>query len=786
MLQWFKTHPEFLRKESTALSNNSNYKESYQCRDNLFLSHGNIIVRFNGTHRFPILIVYTNATPYRLPLVFPLLKELSEQDMLGLASMDIFELVKRIKPFVKFYYHLRHQNSSGELCTLERADLDGPSTFYGISTILQRVREWCAGHITNNYPPDSEEVNFEAHFNFPNDDTKLFYPDSFLDQSLTEGDFYASLYKVISKGIYFKEDRYVFTGCFIDGVGKSVLFQQPTIDLRHFGLHENIQNSLDIYTQTNTIKKLVAEKQLLKSHWFHVDIEPMPFEKLNDLVSIIGNGDYQKGVNRITARCLDSFSETPDYFFIAVRFPNRKGGYEFQLFKVLREKVYEGIGEKDSVKKMQFILDCYDKVEVVSSEKLTPESFHQRNGKRADYNLLKEAFVNIMGVGAIGGEIADVVNKAGVGNIYLFDDQTIKVHNAVRHISGIEYLGSPKVVAVHNILYNHNPFSKIHPIPLNLYFLDGAVNLKDNSISICSIADDNVEGFINQQLVINGKPAFYVRALRGGKTARIFRVIPGQDACFHCLSLYRSEKGEFIEVPEDPDFPVLMNECNNPIRPASAADLKLIAAMASRIVIDHLQNGPSPSNHWIWSSDLINSTTIKIANQLNEQHLSPHPNCPYCSHDVELKVSVNKDCISFMQDLIKSNPSIETGGVMAGFVETTGNITVTNVSGPGPKAIQLSTRFEKDVQYCQDFLDNLYTSFGQRAIYVGEWHSHPSSNSQPSGTDIKSLTQIALEKNYLTDCPAMIIFSNTGIPSCTLHPAGKRFYHTNLIILNND
>src|SRR5258708_453668 len=137
MLQWFKTHPEFLRKESTALSNDSNYKQLYQCRDNLFLSHGDIIVRFNGTHRFPVLVVYTDATPYRLPMVFPLTKNLSEQDLRELATLDIFKLIKGIKPIIQFYYHLRHQNSSGELCALERADLDGPSTFYGITTILQ-------------------------------------------------------------------------------------------------------------------------------------------------------------------------------------------------------------------------------------------------------------------------------------------------------------------------------------------------------------------------------------------------------------------------------------------------------------------------------------------------------------------------------------------------------------------------------------------------------------------------------------------------------------------------
>ena len=89
-------------------------------------------------------------------------------------------------------------------------------------------------------------------------------------------------------------------------------------------------------------------------------------------------------------------------------------------------------------------------------------------------------------------------------------------------------------------------------------------------------------------------------------------------------------------------------------------------------------------------------------------------------------------------------------------------------------------RFEKDIEYCQHFLDELFVQSNQKKVYVGEWHSHPSSNNQPSGTDIKSLSEISYQKEYLTDTPIMIIFSNTGEPSCTVHPVGKRYYHTTL------
>lgn len=783
-MQWFKKNPGFLRKESTALSNDSNYKELYQCRDNLFISHGNIIVRLNKVHRFPILIVYTDATPYRLPLIFPLQRELSEPGVNELSSLSLGEAIERIKPVIAFYYDLRHQNSSGELCTLEQDNLDSGSSFFGITAILQRVRDWCAGHITKQYPPDSEEVNFCAHFNFINQDMKLFYPEHFVNNDLVEGECFAGLFKFIPKGRFLKhDDKYVYMGSFLDGIGKSGLIEQVHINLERHLLHEKLNTSLDIYKHPEIVSKLVAEKKLLRATWFQISKEPQPFYSFKNLIEIIGNGDYDIGIKRIAARCEESFKQIPNSFLLGIRFPNRKGDKEFQLFKIYESSTPpEFIIHKNAEDRIRAILERFEKVEAIETEKLTESTFHQRNSTMADYTILKDASVNVFGVGAIGSEVADCMAKAGTGNLMLFDNQIVQAHNAVRHLVGMEHIGEPKVTAVAEILYNHNPFINYGLNPLNLYDLDTSQHIEDNSITVSSVADDNVEGYVNQQLVIANKPAFYIRALRGGKVARIFRVIPGKDACFHCLSLYRREKKHFIEVPDDPAFPTLKNECNNPIRPASAADLKFIASFAARLLIDHLQKGEADYNHWIWSSEILENTPINTPYQVYSQHLSPHPDCFYCNHDKQVKVSIPESAVSFMQKLISKNSEIETGGVMAGEINENGDITITDVSGPGPRAVQKATKFEKDVEYCQQFLDKLYIKSNQKVVYVGEWHSHPSLNNHPSGTDIKSLTEISVQKNYLTDCPVMIIYSNTGVPSCTLHPAGKRYYFTELSI----
>jgi integrative and conjugative element protein (TIGR02256 family) len=786
MLQWFKKHHQFLIAESTALSNDKNYKEFYQCRDNLFISQGNIIVCLNKIHKYPILVVYTDATPYRLPAIFPLNKPLTKEQVDELAKLSFSDAISELKGDIEYYYELRHQNSSGELCVLERESLDRGNTFYGIATILQRVRDWYAGHITNNYPPDSEEVDFCSHFNFINQDVKLFYPEHFLNTELNEGDCYATLFSFQPAGRYFSNDRYLYTGAFLDGISKSGLYEQVNINLERQFHHAKIKDSISLVANPETVNSLIREKKLLKAQWFQINKEPKPFHLFKDLIAIIGNGDYDAGKKRIVNRCREVISQNPipDSLLIAIRFPNRKEINEFQLFKIsLADKEPQIILSPNPDEQLIARLELYEKVEAIEGEKLTEETYHQRNSKRADYNILKGKSVNIFGVGAIGSEVADCLIKAGIGDVVLIDNQLMKAHNPVRHLGTLEQIGEPKTIAVGEILYKHNPFVNIRPLPLNLYDLDTSDEyFFDNSISISSVADDNVEGFVNQQLVVANKPAFYVRALRGGKVMRIFRVIPGKDACFNCLTLHRKDGKNFIEIPDDPDYPTLKNECNNPIRPASAADLKFASSIASRLLIDHLQNEESEFNHWIWTSEIIEGTELKNPYQFYRQQILPHKDCYYCNLEKEVSVIIEQKALDFMHGLIKENPKIETGGVLAGYLDANGNIIITNASEPGPNAIKSSTKFEKDVTFCQNFLDKLYLDSNKKIVYVGEWHSHPSVNNQPSGTDIKSLSAISLQKEYLTENPTMIIFSNTGVPSCTMHPAGKRFYFTELTI----
>lgn len=780
-IHWFKKHPEFLRRESTALSNDSNYQEIHQCRSELFLSHGNILVRLDELYKYPILIMYPEASPYQLPVIFALKQEMTVTEVELLSKMSRPEIYPKIQSNIKLYQQYRHQNGSGALCFVESESLDNGSNFYSIKNILKRVRDWYTGHHTGNFPPDSIEVEFTSHFSFLQKEIQFIYSEEFLTSELVAGQFWATLIRHFGEGY-----PYVYRASLIDGITKAGILVNGEYLLHP--LKKTLLTSLDFSSRKVEVAALVNEKVLLTGLWFHIDTVLKPFTDFDELIKIIGGGDFEVGILRFMKIGTEFFNSLHDRFVVGVRYPNNKNQLEFQLIEVSRDASNRDLLKMSTPDtKMKSILSKYKEVAAIGSEKITEENFHARNSLRAKHDILVNKEVNLFGVGSIGSEIADSLGKAGLGTIKLFDNQALRAHNAIRHLAGLQYTGWGKVSAVKDIINDHNPFVFVDAELVDFFAVGDLLHqLPVHSISVSSIADDNVEGFINEQAVFENRTVFYVRALRGGKVGRIFRVIPGKDACFQCLTQYMADDGSLLKIANDASFPTLMNECNNPIRPASAADLKIISSIASRLIVEHLQDGESPYNHWIWSTESLPENNVTTPYSMLPSFNAPHPKCYYCKPGQKNRVTVDAAILDFMKGLVEEKRGIETGGVLAGIVDVDGNIEVVAASPPGPNASHSATEFRKDVAFCQEFLDNAYVTSDRKVVYVGEWHSHPCSSNAPSALDIKSLTEISQQKDYLTTNPVMIIFSSTGAPSGSIHPVNRAHYFVPLEINQTD
>lgn len=768
MKWWFKRHPSILNEIQSRLSKDLNYKQLNQKLDNLFLSSGEIVVRYNGVHRFSILIVYPDSTPYQLPFIFMLKEAPSDALLTELSGLEFHEVANKISSLITIYYH-RHQGSNGSLCILENDSIDGGIQIFDTESILKRVTNWCKSLISGEIEMDNSETELYAHFPFKEEKLKLLYTHEFLHTEEKQGEFCASIFRRLGHN-----DLNLYLSSLILQTTDAGVLADFFIKNQISTMPDGISTIEDYHTKESILKKAQEEGDLIRGLWFETTVEPYPFKTMKELVSIIGNGEIEEGYRRLFL-LYQRFKHLPEQIFIGIRYKNRRNETEWSLFKVYKNPATSNPLLFVTLEEIPKFLESYETVSAINTEKFTDHNFHLRNSSRADRNILKDHSIQLIGCGALGGEIGDSLAKAGVGSIDLLDKEILHAHNIVRHVLGTESIGLPKVVALRHKLLSHNPFINVGYDHYNCEVLTG--NVFDNSydLSVSTIADDNIEGYVNEQALMNNQTVFYARALRGGKAARIFRVIPNKDACFNCLTLYSidSDSG-YIQIPEDLSLPTLRNECNNPIRPGSAADLKIISALTARKVLDYLQSEEeSEVNHWIWSTEKDEAQGHSGSNEykLTSYHYPIHPKCCFCNDKI-ITVKIQSGCIEKMLREIAMDSRIETGGIILG--EIIGNeVIIGEVSDAGNNAIKTPTRFERDSLHCQSFLDG----FEGKLIYVGEWHYHPSKDGKPSLTDIKSFKEIAEQKNYVTSNPISIIVTSDGKLHCTIHPYGKDYYN---------
>ncbi|MCX5713949.1 MAG: ThiF family adenylyltransferase, partial [Candidatus Omnitrophica bacterium] len=583
-MSWYKRYPAWLHAEWQELSSNTNYKEGRTLFEKTFISCGQIIVRSNEAQYFPVLIVYPESTPYRPPSIYLLREIPSEETLRHLAQLSPGEIEKEIKPFIRFLYR-RHQGASGSLCFLEAEDLHADQAeCYGIGEILKRVREWLAGFQTGRLPPDSPEVELFAHF--PHQVNNLFFliPDSFYNEEVHKGRFYLSK---LTPPVFDKSHK-VYLGVAFEGFtpGNIITPLKESDDV--LPLHGYyIPTPKDILERTKILQKNLEEGVLVEGFWWDIDKELEPFATVQELAEFMSSKEI--GLKILLEDLVPDKLKKDQDFYIGIRFPGRipaERKFEWQFFYISKAKNHGGAllspSEEELIERLQG-----RNIEAIRSEYLDEKSFFKRNKGVFSRDQLKDVKVSLFGLGALGSELADNLSKAGVGNLLLLDKDLLKAQNTVRHLCGGFTLYFPKTVAVAIRIVEHTRhFVKIKIS--GLYGIDDIFQKSadeifpdQDSIGVSTIADDNTEAFLNGLAVKSKRTVFYARALRGGKVARIFRVIPGTDACKTCLSLYfQEDSGEFIKIEEDPTLPVITTECNNPIRPSSAADLKLIASLA--------------------------------------------------------------------------------------------------------------------------------------------------------------------------------------------------------------
>lgn len=99
----------------------------------------------------------------------------------------------------------------------------------------------------------------------------------------------------------------------------------------------------------------------------------------------------------------------------------------------------------------------------------------------------------------------------------------------------------------------------------------------------------------------------------------------------------------------------------------------------------------------------------------------------------------------------------ESGGILMGYQVSEEEFVVTNVIGPGPKAIHSRNSFQPDQKYHKKEISNYYKKSGRLETYLGDWHTHPNSIPYLSSKDKETLKAIANYPQARLPKPLMLV-----------------------------
>lgn len=223
---------------------------------------------------------------------------------------------------------------------------------------------------------------------------------------------------------------------------------------------------------------------------------------------------------------------------------------------------------------------------------------------------LADARVHVIGLGALGCPAADLLVRAGVGEVRLIDRDVVELANLHRQTLFVEAdVGRAKVEAAAQRLAEANSECTLEALPgdLSPQSIDRLFPDLDSCRDLLLDCTDNFETryLLNDLAVSSGVPLIYAGVV--GTHGMVLGIKPGATPCLRCV---------YPDIPAPGSQPTC--ETAGVLGPASAAIASLQASQAVRMLMGDIQAGSLMSLD-VWS---LESRKIELENR--------DQNCPCC------------------------------------------------------------------------------------------------------------------------------------------------------------
>jgi len=247
----------------------------------------------------------------------------------------------------------------------------------------------------------------------------------------------------------------------------------------------------------------------------------------------------------------------------------------------------------------------------VRSDRYTKSNIRKRIPRLND---LLGKHVTLIGVGALGSQIAWQLVRSGIDSLTLIDCDVVLAGNLPRWLLGFSAIGMDKVHAVAIHLVNNYPGVKCkiynlrighgHTITLDNVPYDAheflCQSIKESDLVVDAAAETNISLYLSNTCEEQGIPYVWATGTRGAWGGIVGRVIPGATEGNWTDFSYMYSAGEITPPPEEVNSDVQNAGCFSPTFTGSGFDMDHISIMATRVAVATLcQTGDSyPDFDW--------------------------------------------------------------------------------------------------------------------------------------------------------------------------------------------
>ena len=379
--------------------------------------------------------------------------------------------------------------------------------------------------------------------------------------------------------------------------------------------------------------------------------------------------------------------------------------------------------------------------ESIHWERTENSSYSRFFGRGSFATAFSKAKILVIGVGAIGSSLCEVLVRGGIRYLDINDIDLIESGNICRSTYSFSDVGGGKTYQLKKKLVSISPFvdinitEQINPLsPYSSAYAEKQDELGNYDIIFDCSANNGILQMLTD-MHLESK-VFYLSIT---DKANEMICLTNQD-CDN-LAARRNQLLFSLGHTKEPSF-MPGTGCWHPTFEASFFDInQLLNYTLKKINLKFKMNLPLKSFYSYFRNEQIN----------NSEDIC------YVQEELGLKLRIEGHCLEKIYELVWAYFPEEFGGIFIGnYIDDYKEVVISDVLYPEDFE-NSPVRFTPNPNDLNSKLKKIKAKYGDSIVYIGDWHSHPNFNNHFSQPDMESIQAIAESPTVNTHNPIMMI-----------------------------